>query len=144
MIFAAERFHSLHTVSDDVLALFASRRAESNVARLTIRVSLVHRKTDVVVLEFAIALERDATCALPVLAVDAGSQKRVATLGAEEVLFVVCTLSELRVVKGDEALVDDWRLAMIATRGEALDHRSRVSDHRPGRQNKRVFQRTSW
>jgi hypothetical protein len=133
VIFTTERFYGLHTVSNDVLALLASRRAEANVARLAIRITFVHGEADIVILKFAIAFKCDTSRALAILAIDAGSQKRVAAFGAEKMLFVICALSELRVVKGDETFVNDWRLAMIATWGEALDHhRSDVRVHRPG------------
>jgi len=68
------------------------------MALLAIRVSFVHRETDIVVLKFAIAFEGDATCALSILAIDARSQKWVAAFGAEEMVFVVCTFAKLRVV----------------------------------------------
>jgi hypothetical protein len=129
MIFPTKRFHGLHPVPDDVLAFFAFRRAKPDVALLAIRVSFVHRETDVVVLEFPVALERDATpptitttsSSLGNLAIDAGSQERISALGAEEMLFVVCALSELGVIQRDEALVHDGRLAVIAPRCEALE-----------------------
>lgn len=93
------------------------------MAGLAIRVSFVHRETDIVILKFAIAFEGDATSrgALDDLAMNAGSQKWVSALGAEEMLFVVCAFSELRVIKRDEALVHNCRLAVIALWGEALD-----------------------
>jgi hypothetical protein len=123
VIFPTERFHGLLPVSNDVLALLAFRGAEPHMAGLAIRVSLVHRETDIVVLKFAVAFEGDATSrgALGDLAINARSQKWVSALGAEEMLFVVCAFSELRVIKRDEALVHDRRLAVIALRGEALD-----------------------
>jgi hypothetical protein len=124
VIFPTERFHGLHPVPNGTLAFLTFRRAKPDMAGLAIRVSFVHRETDIVVLEFAIAFERDATSrALGNLAINGGSQERVATLGAKEMLFVVCALSELRVIQRDEALVHNRRLAVIAPRREALHHR---------------------
>jgi len=91
------------------------------VTRLTIRVSLIHREANVVVLKFAVPLERDAASgALRILAIDAGGQKRVPALGAKEMLFVVCALPEFWVIQSDETLVHNRRLAMIAPWCEAL------------------------
>jgi hypothetical protein len=125
MIFPTERFHGLLPVPNDVLALLAFRRAEPHMAGLAIRVSFVHRETDIVVLKFAVAFEGDAASrgASGDLAINAGSQKWVSALGAEEMLFVVCAFSELRVIQRDEALVHNCRLAVIAPRRKALSPR---------------------
>ena len=95
------------------------------MAGLAIRVSFIHRETDIVVLKFAVAFEGNATSrgVLGGLTINAGSQKWVSALGAEEMLFVVCAFSELRVIQRDEALVHNCRLAVIAPRCVALDHR---------------------
>lgn len=123
VIFPTERFHSLLPVPNGVLALLAFRRAKPHMAGLAIRVSFIHCETNVVVLKFAVAFEGDATSggAVGDLAINAGSQKWVSALGAEEMLFVVCAFSELRVIKCDEALVHNCRFAVIALRGEALE-----------------------
>jgi hypothetical protein len=108
MIFPTECFHRLHAVPNDALAFLASRRAKPNVASLAIWVSLIHGETDIVVLKFAVAFERDTTSrAVSILAINAGSQKWVTALGAEEMLLVVCAFSELRVIQSDEAFVHD-------------------------------------
>ena len=120
MIFPAKCFHSLHAVANDALAPLAFRGPKPDMARLAIRVSLVHRETDIVVLKFAIAFEGDATCALSILAIDARSQKWVAAFGAEEMVFVVCTFAKLRVVQSDKSLIHNGRLTMVAPRREAL------------------------
>jgi len=111
----------LHPVPNDVLAPLAPRRAQPDVARLTIRVSLVHSEANVVVLKFAIPLERDAASgALRILAIDAGGQKRVPALGTEKMLFVVRALPEFWVIQCDETFIHNSRLAMIAPWCEAL------------------------
>lgn len=120
MIFPAKCFHSLHAVANDALAPLAFRGPKPDMARLAIRVSFVHRETDIVVLKFAIAFEGDATCALSILAIDARSQKWVAAFGAEEMVFVVCTFAKLRVVQSDKSLIHNGRLTMVAPRREAL------------------------
>jgi hypothetical protein len=120
VIFTTERFYGMHTVPNDVLALLAFRRAEPNVARLAVGITLVDGETDVIVLKLAVALEGDASGTLSDLTIDARGQERVATLGTEKVLFVVRAFSEFRVVEGDETFVDDRRLAMITTRSETL------------------------
>jgi hypothetical protein len=125
--FPTESLYGLHTVPNALLAPFAFRGAESYVARLAIRVSLVHGKANIVVLKLAITLECDAPCALCGLTINAWSQKRVATLRAEEMLLVVCALSKFRVIKCNEAFIYYGRLAVIASWRETLDHRSKVS-----------------
>ena len=127
MKFPAESLYGLHPVPNALLAPFTFRGAESYVTRLAIRVSLVHGKADIVVLKLAITLECDPPCALFGLTINAWSQKRVATLRAEEMLLVVCALSKFRVIKSNEAFIYYGRLAVIAPWRETLDHRSKVS-----------------
>jgi len=90
------------------------------MARLAIRVSLIHRETDIIVLKLAVAFKGDTTRALSILAIDARRQKWIATFGAEEMVFVVCTFAKLRVVQSDEPLVHNGSLTMIAPRRKAL------------------------
>ena len=73
MIFPAERFYSLHAIPNDALALFTFRRPEPDVARLAIRVSLIHGEPHVVILKLAIAFERDTPATLGIFAIDARS-----------------------------------------------------------------------
>jgi hypothetical protein len=120
VIFTTERFYGLHTVPNRILALLAFRRAEPNVARLAVRITLVDGETDVIVLKLAVAFECDGSGTLTDLTIDARGQERVATLGTEKVLLVVRAFSEFRVVKGDETFVDDRRFAVITTRSETL------------------------
>ena len=127
MKFPTESLYGLHPVPNALLAPFAFRGAESYVTRLAIRVSLVHGKADIVVLKLAITLECDAPRTLCGLTIDAWRQKRVPTLRAEEMLFVICTLSKFRVVKGNEAFIYYRRLAVIAPWRKTLKHRSKVS-----------------
>jgi len=143
VIFPAKSFHGLHTVPNDVLAPLAPRRAQPDVARLTIRVSLIHGEANVVILKFAIPLERDAAPgALRILAIDAGGQKRVPALGAEKVLFVVRALPKFWVIQCDETLVHNRRLAVITPWCKALGRRSHVSERYPG--SWRKITHTSW
>ena len=90
------------------------------MARLAIRVSLIHRETDIVVLKLAVAFKGDTTRDLSILAIDARRQEWIATFGAEEMVFVVCTFAKLRVVQSDEPLVHNGSLTMIAPRRKAL------------------------
>jgi hypothetical protein len=120
VIFTTERFYGLHTVPNRILALLAFRRAEPNVARLAVRITLVDGETDVIVLKLAVAFECDGSGTLTDLTIDARGQERVATLGTEKVLLVVRAFSEFRVVEGDETFVDDRRFAVITTRSETL------------------------
>lgn len=121
MILPAECFYGLHAIPNAVLALFALWRPEPDVARLAIRVSLVHGEPHIVILKLAVAFERDTSATLSiVLAIYARSEERITTLGAEKVLFVICALPELGVVQSYKALVHDGCLAMIAPRCETL------------------------
>jgi hypothetical protein len=127
VIFPTKCLYGLHAVPNGVLALLAFRRPEPNMACLTIWVSPVHSEPNVIVLKLAIAFERDTPRALGILAIDAGSEKWVATLGAKKVLFMICALPELGVVQSNKALVHDGCLAMIAPRCETLNHRSEMN-----------------
>ena len=120
VVFPPKCFHSLHAVANDALALLAFRRPKPDMALLAIRVSFIHGETDIIVLKLAIAFKGKATCALSILSIDVRRQKWFAAFGAEEMVFVVCTFAELRIVQGDESLVHDGRLTMIAPRREAL------------------------
>ena len=126
MIFPAERFYSLHAIPNDVLTLFAFRRPEPDVARLAIRVSLIHGEPHVVILKLAIALERDTPATLGIFAINARSEEWISTLGAEKVLFVICALPELRIVQSYKALVHNGSLAMIAPWCETLRSNDRM------------------
>jgi hypothetical protein len=125
--FPTESLYGLHTVPNALLAPFAFRGAESYVTRLAIRVSLVHGEADIVVLKLAITLECDAPRTLFRLTINARRQKRVAAFRAEEMLLMICALSKLRVVKGNEAFIHYRCLAVIAPWGETLIYRSKVS-----------------
>ena len=127
MIFPTESLYGLHTVPNPLLAFLAFRGAESYVTRLAIWVSLVHGKADIVVLKLAIAFERHTPRTLCVLTINARRQERVTALGAEEMLLVICALSELGIIKGNEAFVHNRCLAVIASWRKTLDHRSMVS-----------------
>jgi hypothetical protein len=126
VIFPAERFYSLHAIPNDVLALFAFRRPEPDVARLAIRVSLIHGEPHIVILKLAIAFERDALATLAIFAIKARSEERISTLGTEKVLFVICALPELRIVQSYKALVHNGCLAMIAPWCETLRSNDRM------------------
>lgn len=108
--------YSLHPVPDTLLALLALRHAQPYVARLAVWVAAVHGEAHVVVCrELAITCERARR-----RAGICGREERVTTLGAEEVLLVVCALAQLGIVERDEPLVDDGRLAVVASRRELL------------------------
>lgn len=87
------------------------------MAHLAVRVSFVHGKGDVVV--FKVAISADVQLS------GAGRcprrrEKRIAALRAKEMLFVVSSLSECGVVKGNKSFVDDSGLAMEASRCKCL------------------------
>jgi len=90
------------------------------MACLTIWVSPIHSEPNIIVLKLAIAFERDAPRARVIFAINAGSEEWVSTLGAEKVLFVICALSELRIVQSYKTLVHNGCLAMIAPWCETL------------------------
>ena len=130
VIFPTECFYGLHAVPNDVLALLALWRPEPNVARLTVWVSPIHSESDIIVLKLAIAFERDTARALGILTIDTGSEKWVATLGAEKVLLVICAFPQLWVVQSDKALIHNGCLAMITPWCETLDYRLEVNNHK--------------
>ena len=105
-------------IPNGFLALLAFRHPQADVARLAVRVSLIHREADVVLRarrKRTIACERTRRRAWV-----CRREERVPALGAEEVLLVVSPLPQLRVVQRDEPLVDDRRLAVVAPRRELL------------------------
>ncbi len=126
MIFPTDRFYSLHTIPNGVLALFAFRRSEPDVACLTIWVTPIHGEPHIVVLKLAITIERDAPTTLGILAIDARSEKWISALGAEKVLFVICALPELGVVQSYEAFVHNGCFAMITTWRETLKKKKKT------------------
>ena len=92
------------------------------MARLAVRVALVHREADVVFRarsECAVSRECARRCTWL-----RGWEERISALGAEEVLLVVRPLPQLGIVERDEALVDDRRLAMVALGCELLEDKS--------------------
>ena len=96
------------------------------MARLAIRVSLIHGEPHIVILKLAIAFERDTPTTLGIFAINAWSEERISTLGAEKVLFVICALPELRIVQSYKALVYNGCLAMIAPWCETLKSNDRI------------------
>jgi hypothetical protein len=126
VIFPTERFYSLHTIANDVLALFAFWRPEPDVAFLAIRVSLINGEPYIVILKLAIAFKRDTPATLGIFAINAWSEEWISTLGTEKVLFVICAFPELWVVQCYKALVHNRSLAMIATWCETLRSNERM------------------
>jgi hypothetical protein len=92
VIFTTDRFYSLHAIPNAVLALCAFWRPQPDVACLAIRVPLIHGEPHIVILKLTIAFERDTPSTLGTLAINARSEEWISTLGAEKVLFVICTL----------------------------------------------------
>ena len=84
------------------------------MACFTIRVSLIHGEPHIVILKLAIAFERDTPATLGTLAIDARSEEWISALGAEKVLFVICTLPEFTIIQSYKTLVHNGCLAMIA------------------------------
>lgn len=87
------------------------------MAHFTVRVTLVHRKRDIVVLELAIPINIELARAR---CVPRGREERISTLGAKEMLLVVCPLPKRRIIEGNEPLVDDGGFTLEASRGELL------------------------
>jgi hypothetical protein len=52
---ATKRFYSLHPISDALLAFFAFRHPKPDMTRFAVWVTLVNRKSDIIVFEHAIA-----------------------------------------------------------------------------------------
>lgn len=84
------------------------------MARLEVRVALVHGEPNVVL----VALEVTVSSELAVSG--SGGQERITTLGAEEVLFVVRAFTKVRIVERDEHFINDRRLAMVAQGSKSL------------------------
>ena len=85
------------------------------MTRLTVRVSLVYSETNVVVGKSTIPCESTRWGARL-----RRRKERITKLSAEEVLFMICALPKLRIVKRDKALVDDGSLAVVAFRRKLL------------------------
>jgi hypothetical protein len=126
VIFPAERFYSLHAIPNAVLALLAFGRPESDMARLAIRVPIIHGEPHIVILKLAIAAERDTPAPLGILAINARSEEWISTLGTKKVLFVIRALPQLGIVQSNKALVHNGCLAMIAPWCETLRFNDRM------------------
>lgn len=92
----------------------------------TIRVSLIHGEPHIVILKLAIALERDTPTTLGILAINARSEEWISALGAEKVLFVICSLPEFTIIQSDKTLVHNGCLAMIAPWCKTLRFNNRM------------------
>lgn len=92
------------------------------MACFTIRVSFIHRETDVVVCELAITCHVEFPRARGTAGQSGtgGCEERVPAFGTEEVLLVVGSFPEGRIIQGDETFVNDGCFAMKAARCEGL------------------------
>jgi len=115
--FPSECFYSAHAISDAPFTRLAFGHTKPHMANFTVRVTLVHRKRDIVVLELAIPIDIELARAR---CVPRGREERISTLGAKEMLFVVCPLPKRRIIEGNESLVDDGGFTLEASRGELL------------------------
>lgn len=118
---ATQRLHSSDTIPDALLTRTTFWQPKSHMAGLAIRVSLVHRESNVVVDELAIASEVQLARARN------GRRKRttwrkerVPAFSTEKVLLVVSTCTEGGIVERNEPFVDDGRLAVETTRSKSL------------------------
>ena len=134
--FAPECLHRLRACPNGLRALLALRRPQAHMARLAVRVPIVHRESNAEVRKVAVAGEGQLASA----PLDRRRQKRVPTLGAKKVWLVIRSRAQLRIVERDEPLVDDRRLAVVAPRREILK-RIDVRDH--AARSERRMRRTS-
>jgi len=95
--------------------MFAFGHTQTDVTRLAVWVTLVHRETDIVV-KIELAITRDRQTATP----RRWREERVPTLCTEKMLLVISPLSQRLVVKRDEPFVNNSRFAVIATRRKVL------------------------
>jgi len=86
---------------------------------LAIRMTLVHRKPNVIILEFPVPTDVQLPSRVRLGPIARG-EEGVPAFRAEEVLFVISAFTEPWVVEGDESFVDNGCFAMIAPWSEVL------------------------
>jgi len=87
---------------------------------LAIRVPLVHRKANIVILEFPVPTDVQFPSGIFGLGPVPRGEEGISAFGTEEMLFVISAFAERWVVEGDETFIDDGGFAMIAPWGEFL------------------------
>jgi hypothetical protein len=107
-------------IRDTLLALLAFGVPQSYMARLAICVPIMHDEAYAITHEDTIA--RDAQ--LATASRRGRIKERIATLGAEEVLFVIGPFAKVGVVETDEAFLNYSRFAMVALRSKHLKYSS--------------------
>lgn len=95
--------------------MLAFGHSQTNMTRLAVWVTLVHREANIIV-KIELAITRDRQPATP----RRRREERVATFCTKKVLLVISPLSQCLVVKRDESLINNRRFAMIATRCKVL------------------------
>lgn len=90
------------------------------MARLAIRVTLIHCETDVIVFKRPVSSDIQFSSRSVMRFVNARGKEWVTALGTEEVLFVVGPFTERGIIESYETLVDDSGLTVIAARSEVL------------------------
>lgn len=102
------------------------------MARLTVRMTLVHGEPNIVILYHHPRLILFGLLCTP----DRGRQERVPTLSAKKMLLMVGALPECGVVERDEPLVDDGCPAVITLRREFLNETTLATSGQQGRSNR--------
>ena len=94
------------------------------MTRLAVRMAFIDSEADVILLELAVAGNLQTLACVFAVRVTRDRltrrQERIATFGAEEVLFVVRAFTKVRIVERDEHFINDRRLTMVAQGSKSL------------------------
>ncbi len=121
-----------HTLTNTLSAPTAFWCTQANVTRLAIRMAFKDGKTNVILkIKRAVAMNSDSLvlseCSRrPGLRLS-WCKERITALGAEEVLLVIGSLSQCRIVQRNKPFINDWRLTVITLRREVLTLKGTVN-----------------
>jgi hypothetical protein len=138
---APECLHSLHSILNAHLAFLALGHPQPHMTLFAIRVTLVHRKPDIIVSKLAISgdvqLARASTVGVWVWVCarfgvgDGRREERIAAFCTEKMLFMIRPLPKRRIIKRDEPFINNRRLARITSWRKALSHTPKNRQHLP-------------
>lgn len=101
------------------------------MARFAIWVTLVHCEANIVVFKSSVSSDVQFSSGSVVRFVNARGKEWVTAFGTEEMLFVVGSFTERRIIESYETLIDDGGLAVIAARSEVLRNILQSASHSP-------------
>lgn len=111
---SSKRLHGPDPVPNALFTFLTLWHPQSHMTGLAVRVPSIYRKAYIIVSPFECSVSSETSASRT------RRKEGVATFGAEKVLFVVGTFAELGIIEGDEDLVDDGSLTVVASWSELL------------------------